>query len=479
MAVKGVDISEMNGSVDFQALKAAGVEFVLIRCGYGGDYPQQDDECFAENVRKADTAGMPWGAYLYSYAKDADMARSEARHTLRLLKGRKPAYGVWYDVEDSQQAGCDLPSICCAYCAAIEAAGCYCGIYSFLSWLRGKLDDPRLDRYDKWVADWDSSCGYTKPYGIWQYTDSLVIGGKEFDGNWAYRDYPSLTKGESAVSTESRVFSEQENAVTRGFSGSHGGIDLGWKSDPETPVTAHSGGTVVFVQTGYGNDQGAGGNASYGNCVKLRHPNGYYTLYAHLSSVKVSHEQQVGKGQVIGRMGNTGNSYGNHLHFEVRNANDNRIDPAPYLTADLPGLATEKEEPDLTETEARKIAREEIGYANPTYHKVDQVPEYWQEDIRELVDKGIIRGGLAGDLELRHSDAKAAVLIKRALEQEDPIYRTIDDVPAWGRPYVQELIDRGTLEGEEAPVDGVRILNLRYSAVRLIKMLADQPISKE
>lgn len=138
-------------------------------------------------------------------------------------------------------------------------------------------------------------------------------------------------------------------------------------------------------------------------------------------------------------------------------------------------LSTEKEEPDLTEAEARKIAREEIGYANPTYHKVSEVPDYWRKDIQELMDKGVIRGGTAGDLELRHSDAKAAVLVKRALEAEDPIYRTIDDVPAWGRPYVQALIDRGTLEGEEAPVNGVRILNIRYSAVRLIKMLAEEP----
>ena len=142
-------------------------------------------------------------------------------------------------------------------------------------------------------------------------------------------------------------------------------------------------------------------------------------------------------------------------------------------------LSTEKEEPDLTEAEARKIAREEIGYANPTYHKVSEVPDYWRKDIQELVDKGVIRGGTAGDLELRHSDAKAAVLVKRALEAEDPIYRTIDDVPAWGRPYVQALIDRGTLEGEEAPVNGVRILNIRYSAVRLIKMLAEEPVSAE
>ena len=71
---KGVDISEMNGSVDFAALKSAGVEFVIIRCGFGSDYINQDDKRFEENIRKAEAAGMPWGAYLYSYATTTSMA---------------------------------------------------------------------------------------------------------------------------------------------------------------------------------------------------------------------------------------------------------------------------------------------------------------------------------------------------------------------------------------------------------------------
>ena len=130
---------------------------------------------------------------------------------------------------------------------------------------------------------------------------------------------------------------------------------------------AHSDGTVTFCQTGYSNNQGSSGNASYGNCVKLKHPNGYSTLYAHLSAVTVKQGQSVKKGQQIGNMGNTGNSYGTHLHFEVRNTSDTCMDPTPYLAADLPGLATvavsetEMEERDMTEAQARKIAQDEIG----------------------------------------------------------------------------------------------------------------------
>ena len=214
MAVKGVDISEHNGSVDFQALKNAGIEFVIIRCGFGSDYVSQDDSRFSENVRKADTAGMPWGVYLYSYATNTAMANSEAQHTLRLLNGRKPAYGVWYDVEDPGQANADLVSICETYCNAIEAAGLYCGIYSMLAWMNGKLNSSRLDRYDKWVAQWASSCQYAKPYGIWQYTDKLVIGGKSFDGNWAYKDYPSFTTGEKKPVEPEKPEEKEEPEMT-------------------------------------------------------------------------------------------------------------------------------------------------------------------------------------------------------------------------------------------------------------------------
>lgn len=194
MAIKGVDISEHNGSVNFSTLKNNGVEFVIIRLGYGSNYTNQDDKRFAENVKKAEAAGMPWGAYLYSYAKNTSMAKSEAEHALRLLKGKTPLYGVWYDVEDPQLSGVDVVATSQTFCDAMENAGYYAGIYASLSWLNGSLSSSKLDKYDKWVAQWNSSCTYKKAYGIWQYTDKLVIGGKNFDGNWAYKDYPSIIK---------------------------------------------------------------------------------------------------------------------------------------------------------------------------------------------------------------------------------------------------------------------------------------------
>lgn len=111
----------------------------------------------------------------------------------------------------------------------------------------------------------------------------------------------------------------------------HSGVDLGATSDRK--VYANSSGTVEQIQTGYGNAQGSTGMASYGNMVLIKHPNGMKTRYAHLAEVWVKVGQYVSAGQQIGVQGNTGNSYGTHLHYEVYNSNGSRINPEPYIEA--------------------------------------------------------------------------------------------------------------------------------------------------
>lgn len=136
-----------------------------------------------------------------------------------------------------------------------------------------------------------------------------------------------------------RVLESGMCIITQGYKkGVHDGVDLvntnskgdhilGWE-------VAHSDGVVVGIRnncTGFE-------TGSYGNYVKLRHSNGYYTLYAHMAynTVKVKVGDKVKKGQVLGYMGNTGYSFGGHLHWEVRTPSDVKIDPIPYLDKDLP-----------------------------------------------------------------------------------------------------------------------------------------------
>lgn len=117
--------------------------------------------------------------------------------------------------------------------------------------------------------------------------------------------------------------------------GVHGGVDLVGPNYTLAWVVAHSDGVVVAVRK---NCTGFEGGGSYGNYVKIRHDDGYYTLYAHgqYNTVQVSEGQRVSRGQRLMYMGETGTAYGKHLHWEVRNPSDARINPTPYLDSDLP-----------------------------------------------------------------------------------------------------------------------------------------------
>ena len=121
--------------------------------------------------------------------------------------------------------------------------------------------------------------------------------------------------------------------------GTHNGVDLVGAGYTLDYVVAHSDGTVVAVTANCNrNTYFTTKEKIYGNYVKIKLDDGYYTLYAHLKygTVAVKNNQRVAKGQVLGFMGNTGYSNGAHLHWEVRNQKDIRIDPTPYINAELP-----------------------------------------------------------------------------------------------------------------------------------------------
>lgn len=133
-----------------------------------------------------------------------------------------------------------------------------------------------------------------------------------------------------------RVLKNGVCGITQYYGGDNGhlGIDLVGAGYTIDDVVAHSSGVVILIQTGRVNNPGSTGNESYGNFVKIDHGNGWQTLYAHLQSVDVVLGEEVIQGQLIGTMGNTGNSYGAHLHFEVWKDNV-RLDPYQYLDGNL------------------------------------------------------------------------------------------------------------------------------------------------
>ena len=153
-----------------------------------------------------------------------------------------------------------------------------------------------------------------------------------------------------------RVLKSGKCEVSQRYKGSrHNGIDLVGAGYTLDYVVAHSDGTVVGVVSNCNRNTSRTGERIYGNYVKIKHDNGMYTLYAHLryGSVTVKLNQRVTKGQVLGYMGNTGYSFGAHLHFEVRNANNVQIDPTPYVGSDLP--ATEKQDANISNNASYKV----------------------------------------------------------------------------------------------------------------------------
>lgn len=201
MAVKGVDISGPI-RVSISDLKQAGANFVIMKTGYGGDFSDQHDSGIQQNLAKCEVGGMPYGVYHMSYARDRQGGVSEAKHCLRMLGGRTPLYGVWFDMEATNTLGGDLKGAAQGFCETIEAAGLYVGVYANLAWWKAYLTDPIFDRWDKWVAQYYSECQYRGNYGIWQFTDSWNIAGQNFDGDWAYKDYPSIIKAMSEPEKE-------------------------------------------------------------------------------------------------------------------------------------------------------------------------------------------------------------------------------------------------------------------------------------
>lgn len=206
---KGVDISEFNGNVDMQKLKEEGYTFVMIRMGFGANQYSQDDSMFEKNVKKAEAAGLDWGAYLYSYALKVSDIQSEINHTLRLLKGKKPTMPIAFDIEDDDyKYSYGMPSdktlhdMCLTYLRGIRKAGYYPILYTGCSWLKGALNSKELTgTFDIWLAQWYTMMDYkTDKVGMWQYggetnyIDSPYIKGLNgmFDKDYCFKNYPVI-----------------------------------------------------------------------------------------------------------------------------------------------------------------------------------------------------------------------------------------------------------------------------------------------
>lgn len=186
----GIDVSYHQGKIDWQAVKDDGIQFTIIRVGYGDNDTSQDDKTAAYNISECERLGIPYGVYLYSYATSDDQARSEADHVVRLLQGRNPSLGVYIDIEDTttySMAGINIYSPdgrsritgwAKIVMDRVSSCGYQAGVYANLDYFNNVLYADQLSGY-RWLACY-RSMGASCPDGnwkIWQYASDGSISG--------------------------------------------------------------------------------------------------------------------------------------------------------------------------------------------------------------------------------------------------------------------------------------------------------------
>lgn len=196
--INGIDVSEHQGVIDFNKVKAAGVNFVIIRAGYGRDISQKD-RYFETNYKKAKAAGLNVGAYWYSYADSAADAVQEAKTCLEAIKGKTFEYPIYFDLEESsqlKQGKTFCSQLVTSFCTELEKAGYYAGLYISRSPLQTNITSDVAKKYALWVAEYGGKLNYEGSYGMWQNSSTWRVNGVNgnVDHDYSYVDYPKIIK---------------------------------------------------------------------------------------------------------------------------------------------------------------------------------------------------------------------------------------------------------------------------------------------
>jgi len=171
--MKGVDISQHNGDVDFGRVKSAGIEFVILRAGYGKCISQIDLD-FYRNYKNAKENGLKVGAYWYSYASNPDEALLEAKVFCEVVKGLDFDLPLYYDIEEStslKQATANIQ----AFCNYLESQGYFAGVYANANAFNNFIDSSIKSRYTTWLAHWADKPAFVSP--MWQNSSTGRIDG--------------------------------------------------------------------------------------------------------------------------------------------------------------------------------------------------------------------------------------------------------------------------------------------------------------
>lgn len=193
--MRGIDVSSHNGKIDWKTVKSSGIEFAIIRAGYG---LSTVDRCFVENITNAKEVGIKVGVYWFSYALNEADAKKEADFCYKTIKSYALDLPVFYDFEyDTERYAREhnviykndtRTSVIKAFCDRIEEHGYHCGIYLNPDYIKHKVNYNELKSYPLWLANWTTNkdtnfsvpkdnvtLEYGKPF-LWQFGIGYIPG---------------------------------------------------------------------------------------------------------------------------------------------------------------------------------------------------------------------------------------------------------------------------------------------------------------
>ncbi|MCM1149463.1 MAG: peptidoglycan DD-metalloendopeptidase family protein [Butyricicoccus sp.] len=388
-ARRGIDVSEHQGAIDWEAVAGDGIDFAMIRAGYRG-YSQgglYTDEYFARNLDWARQVGLDVGLYFFSQAVTPEEAVEEAEFLLDLidvagLEISMPIAFDWEHIGNNEARtddvdGATLTDCAVAFCERVKQAGHDPVVYAYRNLAYFLYDLPRLNDYALWIGALGDSPDFYYKHEIWQYSsegkvkgidgpvdlnlffeekgDGAALAGGDADGN-ADADTNADKKARSApeASTDAAsALARADAASTLAGVWAAGTADgpyvwpcasssrinskFGYSTDPVFRVDKYHSGVDIDAPEGTEVTAAAGGivtaaefDSSYGNYAAIGHEDGSCTAYKHMSKLDVTEGQAVSQGDVIGYVGSTGNADGAHLHFEVW-ADCACVDPLQYF----------------------------------------------------------------------------------------------------------------------------------------------------
>lgn len=227
MEVKGIDISYCQEGINLLVAAKAGVKFAIIRAGFDA----KEDKTAYAHIKGCKANNIDIGYYWYSYAKTVADAKAEAAACLEFLKKQdRPAYGVWFDVEEGKIAQANgrevTTDIAIAFMDAIQKGGYPCGLYANPAYLEQFYNKSRIiGKYDIWLAHWTENPAQKSRYNygqiMWQWgLDKSLYGG--VDGDLCFVNMPARTaefykKHGGAVKPTPPVIPETPTQTESGF----------------------------------------------------------------------------------------------------------------------------------------------------------------------------------------------------------------------------------------------------------------------